>query len=253
MKLNYRITGEKGSWLVILHGLFGSSDNWQSLGKIFSEAYKVLLVDQRNHGRSPWDVTHTYDAMADDLKELLDEEGIPVVSLLGHSMGGKTAIRFAQKYPECLNKLIVADIGIKRYPPHHQKVIEAIHSVDLSSVASRKDAEEKVQAIAADRSISGFILKNLYRTEEGNYAWRMNIQALEKNMDNILCELPNEIVQRPTLFLRGDHSAYIDNDDIPGIAELFPNSNIKTISDAGHWLHVDQPSVFSREVISFLG
>lgn len=253
MKLHHRQFGERGSWLVILHGLFGSSDNWQSLAKVFSETHKVLLIDQRNHGRSPWDEVHTYDAMADDLKELLDDAGIPVVSILGHSMGGKTAIRFAQKYPECLQRLIVADMGIKRYPPHHQTVLEAIHSVDLLAVETRKEAEEKVQSIAADRSVSGFILKNLYRTSEGRYAWRMNVPALENNMEAILSELPAEPVQKPTLFLRGGRSNYIADEDFANLSRLFPYAEFKTIDNAGHWLHAEQPELFSREVLSFLG
>ena len=253
MKLHSREIGEIGSRLVILHGLFGSSDNWQSLAKEFSESHKVLLIDQRNHGRSPWNDVHTYDAMADDLKELLDEAGIPAISILGHSMGGKTAIRFAQKYPECLNKLVVADIGIKRYPPHHQTVLEAIHSVNLDLVESRKEAEEKVQAIATEKSISGFILKNLYRTTEGKYAWRMNVKSLENNMDAILSELPPELVQKPTLFLRGEHSNYITDEDLTTLSRLFPHLEVRTVQKAGHWLHSEQPEQFTREVLAFLG
>lgn len=253
MKLHYREIGEKGPRLVILHGLFGSSDNWQSLAKVFSEGYKVLLIDQRNHGRSPWSDVHTYDAMADDLKELLDEAGIPVVSVLGHSMGGKTAIRFAQKYPECLEKLIVADIGVKRYPPHHQTVLQAIHSLDTDSIETRKEAEQKVQAIATDRSTSGFILKNLYRTPEGKYAWRMNVKSLENNMDAILSEMPEVVVHKPTLLLRGERSNYIAEDDIGNLSRIFPHSEIKTIANAGHWLHSERPELFSREVLAFLG
>ncbi|MFT7232560.1 MAG: esterase, partial [Cyclobacteriaceae bacterium] len=180
MKLSFRTLGE-GVPLVILHGLFGSADNWQTVGKALSEKFKVYLVDQRNHGNSPHSDAFNYDLLVDDLNELIDGEGHNNVILIGHSMGGKAAMNFAVKYPEKVDKLIIVDIGPKQYPPHHENIFDGFKSIELSKIASRKEADEQLSAAIPDFGVRLFILKNLTRDDAGNFIWKINLGSLENN------------------------------------------------------------------------
>lgn len=251
MKLHYRILGE-GEPLVILHGLFGYSDNWQTHAKKLADYFKVILVDQRNHGHSEWSEEFSYDLMADDLHELLQDEGIEEFLLLGHSMGGKTAMRFAQKYPDRIQKLIVVDIGVKTYPSHHDAILKGLHSVDLSTMNSRSQAEEAMMPFIPSFGVRQFLLKNLYWVEKGQLGWRMNIPVLEREMPNILKALPREEMFQPTLFIRGAQSDYILDDDMDDLEELFVDMDLKTVEKAGHWVHAEAPEEFMEAVLSFL-
>ncbi len=251
MKLQHRIIGE-GKPLIILHGLFGSSDNWQTHAKRFSDYFQVILVDQRNHGHTDWSDEFDYDILAEDLHELITDLGLKKVNLLGHSMGGKTVMRYAQLYPETIDKMIVVDMGIKQYPMHHQQILAGIHAVNASEMDSRSKAEEILLPFVPENGTRQFLLKNLYWAEKGKLAWRMNVAVLEKEMNHILQALPQEEVMVQTLFIRGAISAYILDEDIPDIENQFPDSSFVTIDNAGHWVHAEQPEEFMNTVLEFL-
>ncbi|HYG51868.1 MAG TPA: alpha/beta fold hydrolase [Flavobacteriales bacterium] len=253
MKLHYRKVGESGQPLIILHGLFGTSDNWQTHAKLFAQDHVVYLVDQRNHGHSPHTDEMNYYAMADDLKEIFDSEKITDAILMGHSMGGKTAMFFAQEHARLLNKLIVVDMGIKKYPPHHQLIFEALMAVDLDKVKTRKEVENSVSSYFQDQTVIQFLLKNLYWTDREQLAWRMNLQVLYRDIENILAAIPHKKVDVPTLFLRGGKSNYVLDEDWDNIREHFPNARLETIEKAGHWVHAEVPKEFYDAVHAFIG
>lgn len=242
----------EGRPLVILHGLFGSSDNWQSLALRFSSFFQVHLIDLRNHGRSPWSDVHTYEAMVFDLKDYFEKHRLAEAFLLGHSMGGKVAMFFSQQHPRFISKLVVADMGIKEYPMHHQHVLSAIHALDLTQLKTRVEGEHILERHLENAGVRQFLLKNLYRETKDSFAWRMNVVALERSMPEILCALPSIESWIPTLFLRGSLSNYILDQDIPSIESVFPDSQTKTLEGAGHWLHAEQPEMFFDEVMGFL-
>lgn len=250
MKLNHRILGE-GEPLVILHGLFGYSDNWQTHAKKLSEYYQVILVDQRNHGHSPWSEEFTYDLLVDDLKELVNDLKLEKFILLGHSMGGKTAMRYAQRYPDDLDKLIVVDIGVKTYPAHHNQIIKGLLAVDTTNLSSRSVAEEQMEPFISSYGVRQFLLKNLYWKEKGKLKWRMNIPVLDREMDKILLGLPAEEVFVRTLFIRGLASDYILDEDIDLLENRFPDMYLVSIENAGHWVHAEAPEEFIEAVLTF--
>ena len=254
MELFYKKLGEEsyGEPLIIVHGLFGSSDNWYTLGKKFAQDYTVFLVDQRNHGHSPHSDEHNYELMADDLLEVIRKEHLISVNLLGHSMGGKTVMKFAEQYEEMVDKLIVADIGPQAYSSHHDLIIEALLSLHPETLRSRKEAATVLSQKIDNASIRQFLLKNLYWKEPGKLAWRMNVEVLASSIDNILEAVPSHPIQCETLFIRGDESGYIRETDFKIIHEMFPNSKIETIQGVGHWLHAEAPEEFYNLVINFI-
>ena len=251
MKLHYREIGE-GDPLFILHGLFGSSDNWQTLGKAFAKERKVVFVDQRNHGRSPHSDDFNYDLMVEDLLKLADDLEMEKINVLGHSMGGKTAIAFAAKYPERLNKMIVADISHRQYEHHHDDVIAGLNAIDLDIVKSRGEAERAMMEFIDNYTVRQFLLKNLYWVEKGQLGWRMNIPSLVANLDRIIEEIPVDQINTDSLFIRGELSNYIPESDFPEIQEKFPNSRIETIPNSGHWVHYEGAKDFYRLVTEFV-
>lgn len=250
MKLHYRELGE-GKPLMILHGLFGFSDNWQSHAKSLAEYYRVILVDLRNHGRSDWSEEFSYELMAQDVFELVEHLQLEDLILVGHSMGGKVAMRFAQKYPDSLEKLVVVDIGVKEYPMHHEHILAGIHAVTLDNVSSRRMAADQLSEFIESNGIKQFLLKNLYWIHKGQLAWRMNVKVLEREMADILSAMPEVEVMTPTLFIRGELSNYILDEDISNLENLFPDSEIKTIESAGHWVHAEAPEEFLEALLSF--
>lgn len=251
MLLHYKELGE-GKPLVILHGLFGTSDNWQTHAKKLGEYYRVILVDQRNHGHSPWSEDFTYEYLADDLERLIIHLGIDQFTLIGHSMGGKTAMYYSQKYPTRLEKMVIVDIGIKQYPMHHNEIIKGIKSLDLTTISSRSAAEQAMIPFVDSYGVRQFLLKNLYWVEKGKFAWRMNVDVLEREMEEILAPIPNIEVWTPTLFLRGAMSNYILDEDWDAIEEIFPDATLETIEYAGHWVHSEQPDEFIEKVLGFI-
>jgi len=250
MKLFFREFG-KGKPLLILHGLFGFSDNWVTHAKRLADYYRVILVDLRNHGHSPWSVEFSYELMAADVEELVNQLELSNVILLGHSMGGKVAMRYAQLFPERLDKLVVVDMGVKEYPPHHQQILLAINSLELSKIKARSEAEKHFRNYLADEGIIQFLLKNLYWREKGILDWRMNYRVLEIAMPEILSEIPFCESWVSTLFIRGELSDYILDEDIGKLESYFLDSCLVGIPKAGHWVHSDQQEVFINEVLSF--
>ena len=252
MKLFSRTMGE-GQPLLILHGLFGSADNWQSLAKTFSEHYKVYLIDQRNHGHSPHDPDISYDLMSEDLLGFIMEEDLRDILLIGHSMGAKTVMRLAQQYGLLIEKMIVADMGLKEYPPHHEQIFKGLFAVDVDNCPSRKEAEERLSAFVDVEGTTHFLLKNLYWKEPGKLAWRFNLEALSEKRTELMKALPPDKIEVPVLFLRGGKSTYIGDGDIENIKAQVPQSTFRTIEDAGHWLHADAPAEFAQEVLAYFG
>lgn len=250
MKLHFRELGE-GQPMVILHGLFGFSDNWQTHAKKLAEYYRVILVDLRNHGHSDWSDDFSYELMAEDLHELFEDLNLKKVILLGHSMGGKVGMLFSQKYPEFLEKLIVVDIGVKEYPMHHQHILNGLHALDLSKINVRSEAERILMEYIESDGVRQFLLKNLYWKEKGKLSWRMNIEVLERELPDILGALPEHEVMIPTLFIRGELSNYILDEDFDEIQSLFPDSEVITIPGAGHWVHAEAPDEFIEKVLGF--
>jgi len=251
MKLNFKVKGE-GDPLVIIHGLFGSLDNWQTLANRFSEDYKVYLVDLRNHGKSPHTDEHTYELMATDLKEFFIEHKLEDVNLIGHSMGGKTAMLFGHISPEFIEKLVIVDIGVKGYPPHHTEILAGLNSIPQGELDSRSEADKILIDFVPDFSTRQFLLKNLTRDENKKLKWKMNLPVLEKYIEKIGSELPIDPVYLQTLFVRGDQSNYILESDYESLERYFPYSEIATAEGAGHWVHAQAPEFFYEVVLDFL-
>jgi esterase len=247
MELFHRKMGQ-GQPLFILHGLFGSSDNWQTHAKVLSENYTVYLVDQRNHGRSPHSDEFDYDLLAQDLMELVAASGERDIFLIGHSMGGKTVLHFAQQYPYLVQKMIVADMGVKGYPPHHDLIFKALFAAEIDHCPSRKEAEERMLPFVEEPSTLQFLLKNLYWKEEGKLAWRFNLPALHANIGKIIGPIPPDRVEVETLFLRGELSNYVKDADWESIVKQVPHGRLETMSGVGHWLHAEAPAQFLEHV-----
>lgn len=250
MKLHYREMGE-GKPMMILHGLFGFSDNWQTHAKKLADYFRVILVDLRNHGHSDWSDEFSYQVMAQDVIELCEALDVQDCILVGHSMGGKVAMRLAQLRPDLLEKLVVVDMGTRAYPMHHQHILAGIHAVQLDNVETRKEAEIQLAQHIDSDGVRQFLLKNLYWKEKGKLAWRMNVEVLEREMEEILAGLPDGEVHTPTLFIRGALSNYVLNEDIPEIEEQFIDAEFQTIEGAGHWVHAEAPGPFLESLLAF--
>lgn len=253
MKLHSQIIGQ-GQPFVILHGFLGMSDNWKTLGNRFSEAgFQVHLVDQRNHGRSFHDDEFNYEVLAEDLKQYCNEHQLDDLILLGHSMGGKTAMLFATEYPALVSKLIVADISPRFYPIHHDAILEGLSALDFSEIKSRSAADAFLSKYVTEIGTRMFLLKNLYWIEKGQLALRVNLDVLKENVSEVGEALPiHSKFDKPTLFLRGDKSEYVMATDEKLIKQHFPLAKIETISNAGHWLHAENPEEFYDAVINFI-
>ncbi len=255
MKLFYRHFGE-GKPLIILHGLFGLSDNWVTHAKRLAENFSVYLPDLRNHGQSPHSPTFNYAAMADDLYEFIEEHELKDPVVIGHSMGGKVAMWFALEYPDLPAKLIVVDISPVRYPDRdaHFDIISAMMSINFEAIHSREEVSDLLKLSIPHHGTRLFILKNLYRKTRNTFDWRLNLNTISNNMDMIFAGVDvNNIFAKPVLFIKGGKSDYIKDDHIHTIKRLFPAADIITIPEAGHWVHVDAPDEICRQFSSFLG
>lgn len=253
MKLHSQIFGS-GTPFVILHGFLGMGDNWKTLGMRWAEdGYEIHLLDQRNHGRSFHSDEFSYEIMAEDLKRYCEEHSLQSIILLGHSMGGKVAMQFAVTYPEMVSKLIVADIGPKAYPPHHQDILKALSQLDFSTIKSRGEAEDILSEYIKDEGTRLFLLKNLYRKSKNELALRINLPVLLEKIEEVGVALSEgAFFTGPTLFLRGEKSGYIEPMDELLIKKHFPKATIETVSNAGHWLHAENPDEFYNNVMNFL-
>jgi len=267
MDLHYRHIG-KGPPLIVLHGLYGSSDNWITVGRILSEKFEVFLPDQRNHGNSPHSKEHNYMLLKNDLLGFMDRQNINKAIIIGHSMGGKVAMFFAADYPERIQSLIVVDISPGSYkslqePMNqitlHMNIISTMMAVNFSEVKSRTDVDSQLATGIPSRRIRQFLLKNVTRDNKGKYSWKLNIGALYNNLPEIMDGLNIQRITKgdklkdfPVLFIKGEKSDYITESDYPAIYTLFPEAEIVSIPGAGHWLHAEQPELFIKTVTGFL-
>lgn len=252
-KLYSRIEGT-GKPLLIIHGFLGMSDNWKSFGALYAaEGFQVHSLDLRNHGKSFHSDEFSYDSMANDVLEYCREHALEKVSIIGHSMGGKVAMLFATTYPEKVEKLVVADIGPKHYAPHHQDILAGLNAVDFSTQPSRIDVEEILYPFIPDFGTRQFLMKNLYWKEPGQLDFRFNLKVFNEKTEVIGTALPeNAHFENPTLFIRGGNSNYILDTDLPEIKRHFPNFEIVTMPNVGHWLHAENPKLFFEETARFL-
>jgi esterase len=252
MELFHRILGS-GSPIFILHGVYGTSDNWFTIGKQLAEKYQVILVDQRNHGQSPHSADWNYSLMASDLNELLIKLNMEKATIIGHSMGGKAAMQFAFDYPEKVSDLIIVDISPKYYTPHHNEIIAGLKSLDLASLKSRGDADTKLAETLDDLGVRQFLLKNLARNKDGSFRWMMNLEVISDNIEEVGQGLPDEIIyQNSCLFIRGAKSNYIKDEDLDDIKNRFPKYQLETIDNAGHWVHAEQSKAFYATLLKYL-
>ena len=239
--------------LVILHGLLGTSDNWQTLGKRFAETHRVHLIDQRNHGRSPHHPVHSYEAMAEDVLHYLDERNIQRASIIGHSMGGKTALVFAHRYPDRVQKLVIADMAARAYAPHHGPIFDALLSAPIEGVESRSVVEGHLMSQLDDVGVVAFLMKNLRREKSGGFTWRPNLTVLAPAIGAVVDEVPLGMNTLPTLAIYGGKSNYVNTDDLDQFQSACMQFQSHEIEDAGHWLHASHPEEFFEEVEDFLG
>lgn len=243
----------KGEPLIILHGLFGSSDNWRTLSLKLSQSYLVYSVDLRNHGRSPHSDVHDFESMAEDLMNFAEREELEQLTIVGHSMGGKAGMFFAARYPQLLKRLVVVDMAPRKYAVQHSREIDALKSIDMDQVHNRRVVEEQLESLLDDKSVVQFFLKNLNRRNDDTFSWRFNLDALVKNYDNILEAVPQNVTfSKPTLFVRGELSRYIQPEDEPLIRQLYPSARIETVAGSGHWVHAEKPEEFYEVLKRFL-
>jgi pimeloyl-ACP methyl ester carboxylesterase len=252
MQLHFQTCGH-GAPLLILHGLFGSLQNWQTISRRLSAHFQVFALDQRNHGASPHGSEMNYRAMAEDVLEFLESQRLERASLLGHSMGGKTAMMFSLLYPQHVDKLICADIAPKAYPPHHDRILEALIALNLPDFLNRGEAEAALAPAIPEKAVRQFLLKNLAHEPSGGFSWKLNLRAISENYSRLNEAMPEDkACDIPTLFLRGQTSDYILDSDWPLILRLFTRASLVTIPAAGHWLHADAPEPFLRAVLEFM-
>ena len=243
-----------GKPLLILHGFLGMSDNWKTMGMQFSEnGFQVHLLDLRNHGRSLHSDEFNYEVMVQDVFDYCKTHKLDTINILGHSMGGKIAMLFATAYPEKVDKLIVADIGPKFYPEHHQTIFEGLNAVDFSKKPIRSEVEAILGEYVTDFGTRQFLMKSLFWKEPGQLAFRFNLSVFNTTMEEIGKALPDTaIYDKPTLFIRGGNSTYILDRDFENIKQHFPEAIIETIPNVGHWLHAENPKLFYEITSSFL-
>jgi pimeloyl-ACP methyl ester carboxylesterase len=252
MQLHFKESGH-GPTLILLHGLFGSSDNWQQIAARLAEKFHIVALDQRNHGQSPHTDETSYPLMAADVDGFMAARGIASAHVIGHSMGGKTAMQFALHFPARVEKLVVADMAPRRYAPAHDKIFAALLALDLPEFATRPQIEDALAAEIPNLVLRRFLLKNLGRAADGKFFWKINLRGLAENYlrlgEAVVAPAP---FAKPALFIRGGKSNYLKPEDEPLIRELFPQSQIATIAAASHWVHADQPEEFLRLVMEFL-
>ena len=253
MNLFSRVYG-KGSPLIIIHGLFGMSDNWNTLGKKFSENFEVHILDLRNHGRSPHSDQFNFDVMCDDLRVYIEDNKLTDINILGHSLGGKVAINFAFIFPDKIQKLIVVDISPRKYnTDFHQNILSILYKIDIESLENRKDIDHILSLHIEEVSIRQFLAKNLYRNSNRKFSWRFNLEILLEKLSNIQnADFLDGVCNVNTCFIKGGNSNYILDSDVPLIESYFSDFKIVTVDEAGHWVHAESPEKFYHETMSFL-
>ncbi len=248
MQLHYQTAGQ-GQPLILIHGLFGSADNWGSIARHFAQHFQVISVDLRNHGRSPHSDSQTYLEMAEDLLALCDALGLQQIYLLGHSLGGKVAMQFATQYPERVSKLIVVDMAMRAYVDEHTHLMDAMLAVDLSLMQSRSEVDKALSGPIGNLMVRQFLLTNLLKAGE-QLQWRINLPALKANYAAFISAVSVQF-EKPSLFIRGERSHYVSESDVAEILNQFPNAEIVSLP-ADHWVHAEQPQLFIQAVEKFL-
>ncbi len=252
MHLYHRSYGS-GHPLIILHGLLGSSDNWQIMAKEFGSLFHTFTLDARNHGRSPHSDEFSYRIMAEDVRNFMDLYKLQSTILLGHSMGGKTAMKFALIYPDRVEKLVVVDIAPRAYGTIHEPILEALASLKLIIYRDREEIDADLAKKIPEAPVRQLLLKNLLRNENQKFVWKMNLDIIRKKYAEIDAAIHAErSFEKPTLFMRGELSQYIIPQDEPEIKKLFPKATITTINGAGHWIHAEAPGEFAQTLMNFL-
>lgn len=242
-----------GSPVLILHGLFGFSDNWQTIAKGLADRHLVVTPDLRNHGRSPHLPEHTYPIMADDVRAFMEAHWMFHAAVVGHSMGGKVAMQLALTHPDSVERLVVVDIDPRQADDNHSDIFRALLSMDLSKMTSRTAAEAYLSERIPDFGTRQFLLKNITREDDGSFAWKMNLPVLWDNYANVLAAVDGEPFQKPALFIRGSRSNYIQDSELQHLKTLFPQAELVTIEGAGHWVHADKPAELLGVLREFLG
>lgn len=251
MKLYHQSRGN-GRPLIIIHGLFGSSDNWRGIAKQLATQAQVIRLDLPNHGQSPHSNDISYDLMANDVAELMADLNLQQVDVIGHSIGGKVAMALAARYPEKVRRLVVVDMAPKAYPDRHKDIFEALLALELSQFSKRSEVDVALANTIADKAIRQFLLMNL-ALSDGKLQWRINLQGLSDHYSQLLepvCE--GQVIEQPALFLRGSLSNYIEQGDEVMIKQTFPNSDTTIVEQAGHWIHAERPDLFLSHVNEFL-
>jgi esterase len=252
MKLFSRELGQ-GDPIVVLHGLFGSSDNWLTQAKLLGNHYKVYSVDLRNHGQSPHSDEFDYRVMVEDLNEFFDTKGLQNAVVIGHSMGGKAAMNFALAYPHKLSKLVVVDIAPKSYNLEHYTIAEGLKAIPVDKITSRNEAEEVLAMHVPEPDVRQFLLKNLQRKATGGFSWKINLPVISSKLANVGLDLQfTGKFEKPTLFIRGSRSKYIDDSDQKRIMEIFPKAKVISM-ETGHWVQAEKPQEFAETVVEWLG
>ena len=265
INLSFRKTGH-GPVLVILHGLYGSSDNWISIARKLEDRFTIFIPDLRNHGQSPHTTTHSYQDMVDDLFLFFNDHHINKATILGHSMGGKLAMMFAAEYPELITGLIVADIAPKNYNSEnkpfktvlqHEMILGLMEELNLVAVTSRKEIDYFLSDKLKNSTLRQFLIKNIHRDKEGYFEWKINVPVLKHALDSITSDVNGDwfadrqpILKYPVTFIRGLNSDYISDQDFIAIKEIYPEARLIDIPDAGHWLHAEQPEKFVEAVLA---
>jgi len=242
--------------------LYGSSDNWVGIGKKLAENFEVYIIDQRNHGKSPHSHEHNYRLLKNDLKDFMDQQGINQAILVGHSMGGKTAMFFATEFSNRIKQLIIVDISPKSYYTTnssqllaHNTIIRAMYNIDFYGIKSRQEIDVILAKLIPEIRVRQFLLKNVRRQKSGEFYWGINIKTIKNELYNIIDGLPDhhpEIKGFPILFIKGEKSDYINDDDRKVISKIFPFAQIENIPNAGHWVHAEQTELFLQKINNFL-
>ncbi|HYG20077.1 MAG TPA: alpha/beta fold hydrolase [Ohtaekwangia sp.] len=250
----YKPAGETGKQpIVILHGLFGSSDNWLTQAKILSETFRVLTVDLPNHGQSPHSDSFDYPSMVEALKIFFEDHQLGNATLIGHSMGGKVAMNFALVHPEKIGRLVIVDIAPRTYDLEHYTIAEGLKAIPVASVSSRNAADELLSAYVPEPDVRQFLLKNLQRKSEGGFSWKINLPVISEKLENIGKDLSfTGKFEKPTLFIRGKRSAYIKDEDWERITSIFPGAVLETM-ETGHWVQAEKPQEFVALVSNWIG
>ena len=249
--LNHKIYGQ-GDPIIILHGLFGMLDNWQTIAKKLADEYMVILVDQRDHGKSPHTDEFNYPLLAEDLRGFLEENWIHTAHIIGHSMGGKTAMQFSAANADMIEKLVIVDIGPRAYKPGHEVIFKALLEVPIDKVASRKKVEDIISNYIEDAGVRLFLMKNLQRKKEGGFRWKMNLELLHREYTNILAAIEvDDTIDSDTLFVYGSKSHYIVPSEIESIQSIYTNSQFVEM-EAGHWIHAEKPDELVEILKGFL-